>query len=286
MTSSLTARIQSALNCDILRGAPLAGGCIGDVSAVDLSDGSRVVVKAAPDGEDAQLDVEAWMLTYLAAHSALPVPDVLHAAPDLLILTHLDTAGGLTPTAEREAADHLAALHSVTAQSFGLERATLIGGLHQPNMPADSWIAFFAEQRLLYMAEEACRAGRLPKDVTPRIEKLCGRLAAWLGEPDAPRLIHGDMWTGNVLCADGHITGYIDPAIYYADPEIELAFSTLFGTFGDTFFARYQEHRPLAPGFFEERRDLYNLYPLFVHVRLFGGSYVQSVSRTLQRFGV
>ena len=93
------------------------------------------------------------------------------------------------------------------------------------------------------------------------------------------------MWSGNVLTKDGRIAGFVDPAIYYADSEIELAFSTLFSTFGDAFFRRYDELRPLRPGFFEERRDLYNLYPLLVHVRLFGGSYVGSVERALARYG-
>ena len=94
------------------------------------------------------------------------------------------------------------------------------------------------------------------------------------------------MWTGNILCRGDRIAGFVDPAVYYGDAEIELAFSTLFGTFGQPFFRRYQELRPLEPGFFEQRRDLYNLYPLLVHVRLFGGSYVDSVDRTLSRFGV
>ena len=78
----------------------------------------------------------------------------------------------------------------------------------------------------------------------------------------------------------------IDPACYRAHAEIELAFTTLFSTFGDRFFARYREERPIAPGFFEARRDLYNLYPLLVHVRLFGGHYRQAVRSTLRRFGV
>lgn len=79
---------------------------------------------------------------------------------------------------------------------------------------------------------------------------------------------------------------FIDPAIYVAHAEIELAFTTLFSTFGAAFYERYAEHRPIAEGFFEQRRDLYNLYPLLVHVRLFGGSYVGSVENTLGRFGV
>ncbi len=81
------------------------------------------------------------------------------------------------------------------------------------------------------------------------------------------------------------IAGFVDPAIYFGHPEIELAFSTLFGTFGEPFFRRYAELRPLRPGFLEHRRDLYNLYPLLVHVRLFGGSYVNSVDGTLKRLG-
>jgi fructosamine-3-kinase len=93
------------------------------------------------------------------------------------------------------------------------------------------------------------------------------------------------MWAGNVLCGGGRVAAFIDPAIYYADAEIELAFATLFATFGTAFFASYQRLRPLRPGFFEGRRDLYNLYPLLVHARLFGGHYVSSVEGIVQRFG-
>ena len=110
-------------------------------------------------------------------------------------------------------------------------------------------------------------------------------LDRWLVEPARPSLIHGDMWGGNVLARGGRIAGFVDPAIYYADPEIELAFSTLFSTFSDAFFERYGALRPLRPGFFEQRRDLYNLYPLLVHSRLFGGPYPDAVARTLDRFG-
>ena len=134
------------------------------------------------------------------------------------------------------------------------------------------------------MARAAVDEGVLPIDVMHRIDGLAGRLDGLLAAPDRPALIHGDMWGGNVLVKDGRIAGFVDPAIYYADPEIELAFSTLFSTFGEPFFRRYGEFRPLDRGFFETRKDLYNLYPLLVHVRLFGGGYVGSVDRILRRF--
>jgi fructosamine-3-kinase len=135
------------------------------------------------------------------------------------------------------------------------------------------------------MAGEAHRAGCLSARAFARAEKLAGRLSEWIPGDGKPSLVHGDAWGGNVLCRRGRVAAFIDPAIYYADPEIELAFGTLFGTFGRPFFRRYGEIRALRDGFFETRRDLYNLYPLLVHVRLFGGSYVGDVERTLARFG-
>ncbi len=136
------------------------------------------------------------------------------------------------------------------------------------------------------MARGALAAGRLPPALMARIEAAAGRLEHWLDEPPQPSLIHGDLWAGNVLCREGRIAAFIDPAIHFADAEIELAFATLFGSFGDPFFDAYGARRPLRPGFLEIRRDVYNLFPLLVHVRLFGDAYLPAVGRILDRLGV
>ena len=264
--------------------SPLTGGCVGEVYAVRLADGTRLVAKV-DDGPTPRLDVEGFMLAHLAEQTALPVPVVHFVAPRLLVMSFLPGRSHFPAGAQAHAAELLAALHNLSAPQFGLARGTLIGGLPQPNPWTDRWLAFFRDWRLLYMAEEAARAGRLPEAYLARLARLGAQLDRWLVEPARPGLVHGDVWTSNVLAAGERITGFLDPAIYYADPEIELTFITLFGTFGDAFFARYHELRPIRPGFFEARRDLYNLYPLLVHVRLFGGGYVASVDRTLRRFG-
>ena len=276
--------IETAAAAAVTDVAPLSGGCIGQVYRVKLAGGELLVAKV-DEGAQPRLHLEAGMLRYLAEHSQLPVPAVHFSSERLLLLEFLPGDSHFSPGAQRHAAELLAALHGITAPTYGFEQDTLIGSLHQPNPWTDSWLDFFRRQRLLYMAEAGVQAGRLPPAVRARLEKFCGRLDEWLVEPPQPSLIHGDVWTTNVLAEGDRITGFLDPAIYYADPEIELAFTTLFGTFGDPFFHRYQEIRPIRPGFFEERRDIYNLYPLLVHVRLFGGSYLHSVDRTLQRFG-
>jgi fructosamine-3-kinase len=283
VSDDLAQRLEAALGRRPRRLAAMSGGCIAEIYRVELEGGESVVAKLGRT--PGALPTEGWMLRYLSQHSTLPVPDVLHVDDDLLVMSQIEAGGALDEAAERHAAELLAALHDVTAPSFGLERDTLIGGLHQPNPPSASWLDFFAEHRLIHRARDAHDAGRLPVQTLHRIETLAGRLDRWLIEPARPSLIHGDMWGGNVLAKGGRIAGFVDPAIYYADAEIELAFSTLFSTFGDAFFERYGTLRPLRPGFFEERRDLYNLYPLLVHARLFGGAYPAAVARTLDRFG-
>ena len=276
-------RIAAALGVDSVELAPLAGGCVGEVYRVRLADGGSLVAKLGPP--DGALAVEAWMLGYLTEHTVLPVPEVLHASNSMLLMSHIESGDAITPSAETHAAELLAALHDVSAPAFGLERDTVIGGLAQPNPPSSAWIPFFRDHRLLYMGREALDAGRLTVEIMVRLERLAGRLDRWLEEPERPSLIHGDMWGGNVLVKAGRIAGFVDPAIYHADAEIELAFSTMFTTFGEAFFRRYAEIRPIRPGFFEIRRDLYNLWPALVHVRLFGGGYVSSVERTLEILG-
>ena len=264
--------------------APLGGGCVGQVYLVTLADGTAMVAKVDEQAEPI-LDKEGYMLRYLREHSELPVPEVIFCSPKLLLMSFLQGESRFSKRAQEHAAELLAVLHQIRAPSFGFARSTLIGSLHQPNPWTQSWLTFFRDQRLIYMADCGVHSGRLPKSTYSRLQRFCGRLDRWLNEPEHPSLIHGDVWTTNVLAVGDKITGFIDPAIYFADPEIELAFSTLFGTFGEPFFARYQEIKPLQPGFFEERRDIYNLYPLLVHVRLFGGSYVSSVEGILQRYG-
>ncbi|MFQ5398665.1 MAG: fructosamine kinase family protein [Anaerolineae bacterium] len=281
---NIRTRIESIMGTAVTEISPLSGGCIGQVYAVRLENGRRLVVKA-DEGHVPRLDIEGYMLRTLAERSTLPVPQLFHSSERLLLMSFLPGESRFSAAAQRHAAELLAALHEISASAFGLERDTLIGGLNQPNAWMASWLDFFRERRLMYMAREGVREGRLPPPVLPRLERLCARLDEWLDEPAHPSLIHGDVWTTNVLAEGGRITGFVDPAIYFAHPEIELAFTTLFGTFGDAFFAHYHEIRPIAAGFFEERRDLYNLYPLLVHARLFGGSYVSSVDAVLRRFG-
>jgi len=274
-------RIEAVLGQRPARLNALGAGAAGQVMRLSLHDGTQCVAKTAMAG--GQLDLEGWMLSQLRVRSRLPVPRVHYADASLLIMDYVAGDCPLDSPSERDAADHIAALHDIRADQFGLERDTLIGPLAQPNGWCDRWSSFYAERRLMPFAQSALKAGGISFATMDRVARLATRIAEFIEEPDHPSLIHGDLWGGNIIARSGRITGFIDPAIHFAHAEVELAFTTLFNTFGPTFFARYQEHRPIAPGFFDARKDLYLLYPLLVHATLFGTGYGNQADAILRR---
>jgi fructosamine-3-kinase len=100
---------------------------------------------------------------------------------------------------------------------------------------------------------------------------------------EKPSLLHGDLWSGNVMINDRGEPCLIDPAVYFGNREVDLAMTRLFGGFDNSFLESYQQSFPLLPGY-AERFDIYNLYPLLVHVNLFGGGYLSQVLAILKRF--
>jgi len=276
-------RAEEVLSAPLERASPLSGGCVGEVYGARAG-GDDYVVKVEAAATDL-LAVEGRMLRHLARESPLPAPDPVHYEPGLLIMPRIEGDHRFGPGAEEQAADLFAALHGQPAPYFGFAFDTVIGGLPQPNPRYERWAEFFADARLREMAGQARAAGRLDDALYDRIERFAGDAADWLPEPEYPALLHGDAWDNNILADGDRITGFIDPALYWGHPEVELAFTTMFRTFTDHFYRRYHEQRPIDPDFWEVRRPLYNLYPLLVHVRLFGGGYRSSVAHTLGRFG-
>lgn len=262
--------------------SPLFGGCIAEVYRLDFDDRPPLVAKVAPQGG---LAIEGFMLDYLAEKTALPVPATRHVSDSLLLMDFVENHQGRSAAAEEDAAEALAALHAIEAAAFGFERDTVIGALPQPNAWTYNWCDFYREYRLLSMGLIARESGRLPAETHRQLERFCLQLENFIDEPPAPGLVHGDVWSGNVLFDGDRVAAFIDPALYYADPEVELAYIELLSTFGAAFHRRYRELRPPRPGYSEGRRDVYNLFPLLVHSEICGPPYAQMVQDILSRYG-
>ncbi|QIB73660.1 fructosamine kinase family protein [Halogeometricum borinquense] len=278
---TVCARAESQFGSAVTNAVELDGGKVGSVSRLDFADRDAVVAKVS----DTPLTVEAEMLRYLDRESALPVPEVYHATTDCLLMEYVEGDGKFTEAVERDAADCLAELHEVTAEQSGFPFDTLSGPYSLPNPWTESWIDFFGEFRLLDVADAAAEAGTLPSADRERVAALTSDLDSLLTEPAAPALLHGDVWSENVVVRDGHVRAFLDPAMYYGHPEIELAYILAFDTFGDAFFERYDDRRGIEDGFFETRATVYTVFSSLELVRYFGCDKLSSLRDALTELG-
>lgn len=269
--------------------AGVSGGDINEAAKITLSDGRTLFLKYNPEPLPRLFEVEARGLALLREARAVRVPHVYAVRPStedhpaFLLMEWLPTGSSRTPDVMREFGRKLARLHQHTWESYGLDYDNYIGSLPQRNTPTRSWVEFYRGQRLGAQRELAKRLGRLPAEREAKLERLMERLDELIDESSVrPSLLHGDLWGGNYLVSEGEAV-LIDPAVYYGDREVELAFTELFGGFSREFYEGYSEVWPLDADY-EERKALYQLYPLLVHLNLFGESYGAGVDRVLRRY--
>lgn len=265
----------------------MAGGDINDAYEVHLVDGRRVFVKTHARGVPGMFDAEARGLQWLAEARAIAVPEVIavgsdRAGPEFLALAHLGSGRPKRGFDERLGRG-LADLHRFGAPRFGLDHGNFIGPLPQPNEPTEHWSAFYRERRLLPLLRRAVDQGLVGDRLRRDLESVAGRLEAMAGPAEPPSRLHGDLWSGNLHVGTDGDPWLIDPAVYGGHREVDLAMMQLFGGFSRRVFAAYTESYPLSPGH-EARVPLYQLYPLLVHVNLFGPGYVGAVEQAVNRY--
>jgi fructosamine-3-kinase len=287
---TLGAALERALSrrfgAGVLSAERLSGGDINDAFAVTLGGGRRLFVKTNDRAPPGMFDAEARGLGFLAEARAIRLPDVLGVgAPDdpPYLALELVRAGPRRPGFDEELGRSLAALHRFGAPHFGLDHDNFIGSLAQSNRPCARWVEFFQSERLEPQLSLAARSGRADAAMRRGFERLFARLSELEGPEEPPARLHGDLWAGNLHVDESGAPCLIDPAAYAGHREMDLAMMRLFGGYSERVFDAYEESYPLAAGA-EERVGLHQLYPLMVHVNLFGGGYARSVQAILDRY--
>jgi fructosamine-3-kinase len=278
--------LSEGLGSPVAQVMSLSGGDINDAYRVALEDGREVFVKANTRLQAAVFEAEARGLRWLAEPNALRIPKVLLVASDAdpvpFLVLELLKEGRRQKDFDEELGRGLATLHGATPAGFGLDYDNWIGSLPQRNTPASNWASFYREHRLAPQVERAKSSGALPGSTVRDFERLYAVLSDRVGEPEPPARLHGDLWGGNLHIGPNGEPCLIDPACYGGHREVDLALMRLFGGFSPRVFDAYDEAYPLQPDS-DERVPLYQLYPLLVHVNLFGGGYAQSVAAALRR---
>ncbi len=269
--------LSDVLGAPVERAQAVYGGDINQAATV-WAGSETVFVKWNASAPPDMFPTEAHGLRLLASADAVRVPQVIAqgdadgACPAFLVLEHIDTGGRRSVDTMAQFGAALAELHRHTASRYGLDRDNFIGRLPQPNDQMPRWVDFYREHRIGFQMQLARRKGRLPARREKLLTRLMERLPEWIDENAVvPSLIHGDLWGGNYLVDGQGRAVLIDPAVCYADREMDLAMSELFGGFPARFYDAYFEAYP-APGY-PERRALYQLYYILAHLNLFGESY-------------
>jgi protein-ribulosamine 3-kinase len=271
-------------NVRVQRLHAVGGGCINNAVHLVTSSGSFFLKTNEATLYPGMFEAEAMGLKMLKEQGVIGVPGVIGSGVEgnqSFILLEYIGSGKKIPDYWQDFGRSLAALHQVTSNRFGLDHDNYIGSLPQQNSAERTWVEFYITKRLQPMVEMAANARKPSEDWIMRFDTLYKKLPGMLPE-EPPSLLHGDLWNGNFMTAKDGRAWLIDPAVYFGNREMDLAMTRLFGGFEEGFYDAYHEAFPLLPGW-RERIELYQLYPLLVHVNLFGGGYIGKVKDILNR---
>lgn len=278
-------KVEKLTNSRITGFAFAGGGCINSGGRLTTDRGRFFLKWNDAVKLPGMFAAEARGLTLLRGCGCLTVPEVIHEdcvnGFQFLLLEYINEQGKASGY-WTNFGEGLALLHTQRSATFGLDHDNYIGSLPQNNSPATSWVEFFVERRLKPQLDLALQASRIDQSVYGKFEDLFQKLPALLPQ-EPPSLLHGDLWGGNLMTDAVGQPCLIDPAVYYGHREADLAMTQLFGGFDRLFFQSYNSEYPLIQGY-PERFDIYNLYPLLVHLNLFGRAYHSRVVSILGEF--
>jgi protein-ribulosamine 3-kinase len=279
--SSIKERVSEVLKIQLKNLSSVSGGCINHGGKLQTSGGNFFIKWNDGNRYPKMFEAEAKGLKLLKSTTSLHIPDVVlvdeAGSFQFLVLEWIESAT-LTKKFWNIFGEQLAALHQNSHALFGLDHDNYIGSLPQKNTQTKSWVEFFISQRLQPQLELLNGDAALQKKFDALYKKLPQLLPS-----EKPSLLHGDLWSGNLIADNQGLPSLIDPAVYFGNREAELAFTQLFGGFDQSFYESYENVFPLVAGY-DERVDVYNLYPLLVHANLFGGSYLLQMRGIVARF--
>lgn len=264
----------------------IGGGSINETYRVTTVQGDLYFVKINSVHEYPGLfEKEARGLEFLGKQQLIRVPVVIACEVignyQVLVLEWIKP-GNRDTHFWKEFGTALARLHHVSESFFGFDHDNYMGALPQVNSKNDNWPQFFVENRLQPQLELAIHRSLITRKELTCFERLYIKIPDIFNE-EKPSLLHGDLWSGNFMCDEQRRPVLIDPAVYFGHRSVDLGMTTLFGGFAAEFYDAYHFHFPF-PANYREQWEVANLYPLLIHLNLFGSSYLSQIKTILRQF--
>ena len=270
----------------------IGGGCINQTYRVKFSVARQFFLKVNSIARyPALFQKEKTGLEFIATQNIIQVPSVMLLGQinnhQLLLLEWIE--GGIkTENFWKLFGEQLAGLHRRSWVDknghplFGFGQYNYMGSLVQNNDQNQEWKDFFVNTRLQPQIKLARENHLLERKHVDSFENVFSRMPE-IFSPEPSALLHGDLWSGNFMCNEKSEPVLIDPAVYFGHRSMDLAMTTLFGGFDKIFYDVYDYHFPL-PKNYREQWEVCNLYPLLIHLNLFGSGYLGQIERTLRPF--
>lgn len=249
---------------------------------IRLQNGLKLFLKFQPNKDTCFSEAEG--LKAINKTRTIKTPEIIRVTETYLLMEYI-VPGPLDGSNHTLLGENLAKLHSHRGKQWGFDNNNYLGPTTQINTQSRdlSWSEFFLQTRIGPQIFWLRKRHLWPLAFDAYEEKLVAAVRERLSVVSRQEcsLLHGDLWSGNILWDQEGVPYVIDPAVYYGHRECDLALPVLFGGFNDTFFAAYDKHLPRESGH-EDRMPVYILYHLLNHVNIFGPCYLLQTQKIIE----
>jgi len=257
----------------------IVGGCINHSWRIDFIDSKFFLKKN--NREQKLLKFEEYCLNDLRKYNSsqnIIIPKVIsyfeYENNEFLLMDWID----LNNLNQKKLGAGIAEIHinsnKKKPNKFGYPIPGFIGTTKQINGWESNWVDCFIKLRIepqLSLLKNFSLSINL-------INKIKTKIKVNLSDHDPMHcLIHGDLWSGNIGSSYIGKGVIFDPSCWWADSEIDIAMTRLFGGFTDDFYNEYFKIIKENKGS-DKRTTIYNFYHILNHANMFGGSYINQVN--------
>ena len=259
------------------------GGCINNCWRIDFKD-SKFFLKANKR-EQKLLEFENYCLNdlkkYINPHTVV-IPKVIKyfkfTSNEYLLMEWIDINNQNQKKLGRGIAEIHLNSNRQNPKKYGYSLNGFIGTTNQVAGWESNWIDCFIKLRIEPQIS-FLKNNQLSKNI---LDKIKSKIKLYLSDHEPLNsLVHGDLWAGNVGTGFADKGIIFDPSCWWADCEVDIAMTRLFGAFKKEFYEEYYKVIKRKDGY-KKRMIIYNFYHILNHANMFGGNYLNEVNNYIK----